>query len=76
MNSKPCSMCCDMIRKSGIKTIMYSDETGSIVKIKNKDLDEDFVKSHVSRGQKRIPPELEEYFRKKIRRIKRSIHLT
>ncbi len=63
-------MCCDMIRKSGIKTIMYSDENGSIVKIKNQNLDD----SHVSKGNKRIPPELEEYFRRKLRRIKRSIN--
>lgn len=69
-------MCCDMIRKSGIKTIMYSDEKGSIIKIKHQDLDD----SHVSKGNKRIPPEFEEYFRRKLRRIKRSIgrsiHLT
>ena len=62
-----------MIRKSGIKTIMYSDEHGSIVKIKNKDLDEDFVNSHVSRGYKRIPVEFEEFFRRKIRRIRRDV---
>jgi len=70
MNSKPCSMCCDMIRKAGIKTVMYSDTNGSIIKLKSHELDD----THVSKGIKLICRISEQYFRKKIHKLQRGIN--
>jgi deoxycytidylate deaminase len=69
MNSKPCSMCCEIIKASGIKTVMYSDDDGSIIRLKSWELDE----SHVSKGVKVMQEMAGDYFRKGFAKIKRSV---
>lgn len=46
INSKPCIVCCKLIKRFGIKKIFYSDSNGNIVAKKSSELDD----SHISFG--------------------------
>ena len=70
-NSKPCKMCLDFIRHSGIKTVYYSDSNGNI--IKNKSCDISMDDSYTTNGIKIIERIDKNYLRTKIRKMKRKM---
>ena len=69
MNSKPCSMCREMILTAGIKSVIYSNDKGNLTKIKAIDLDG----SHKSTGIRHLEITNREYLTKKINQFRRSI---
>lgn len=48
-NSKPCRVCTQLIKRSRVKTVYYSDDAGNIVKTKPEMLTEDYVSKGMSR---------------------------
>ena len=62
-NSKPCIMCCHLLKQFGIRRVYYSNDDGNISILNVKDLD---LKDH--EGTK----SMEQYFKGKICRFKRD----
>lgn len=51
MNSKPCAMCSKIIKKSGIKKIIYSSDNNELIRLRSHELDEShFTKATVDKG--------------------------
>lgn len=65
MESKPCSMCTQIIQASGIGTVMYSTSEGSITRMKPEKLTD----TRYSKGGRSFDETHPSFFRKKIKQI-------
>lgn len=73
LDSKPCKMCLNMIKKAKIKTIYYSDSLGNIVRDKLSNMTEH--ECTTSKGVKFVEKHYGNYHRSQIRRLYKRLSI-